>query len=359
MAYVVRKTKGSWKVQLETYPDGKRTARSVKGKELRDLGVLPEMPFEHVKLVLKDINKRVNLVAIDIKRSKISARLESEAAAQVRYLPEHLVKEFEAELNALPDPKNVASYWRATKRLICTTKIPPNDWRRQKQALYNYFEQQCFSDAYAKKIFRMLNMWGEFWALRTGSQYTITPPPKGHARARIRKTYEASRRQNKASSGLTVEILATLKELPREQQNWLHVSLWFGLRPGEMRNLARPELTYFSKEGEQEALNVKQTKLSNLPDDDQWKIIPVLYPEQRVACDMVRKHALATPLPKTLQRHTKGNYKLYAGRKGFGPLMWERGHDIVEVSSWLGHKSIDRTYKDYMKWQKLKLRKVS
>jgi len=41
---------------------------------------------------------------------------------------------------------------------------------------------------------------------------------------------------------------------------------------------------------------------------------------------------------------------------GKSNAVWGRGHDVVEVSSWLGHKSIDRTYRDYMRWTKLKLR---
>ena len=103
-------------------------------------------------------------------------------------------------------------------------------------------------------------------------------------------------------------------------------------------------------------LCVQQTKLINLPEEEQWKSIPILYPEQRIAVEFIRAGNLEKPLPKTLKRYTLGNHHLYAGRKGFGPLMWGRGHDVVEVSSWLGHKSIDRTYRDYMKWRKVKLR---
>jgi hypothetical protein len=131
------------------------------------------------------------------------------------------------------------------------------------------------------------------------------------------------------------------------------------LRPQEVRNLNRgPEFSYFDHNNEEnvDVLNVLQTKLVNLSEEDQWKGIPILHPEQREAAMMVQKGIFEEPLPKTIKRYTLGNHHLYAGRKGFGPLMWGLGHDVVEVSSWLGHKSIDRTYRDYMKWKRLKIR---
>ena len=360
MGYVVRTKKAKWYVQLETYPGGKRTARTLKSEALARLGIRPDMELANVKLVLKGINKREELVRIDIKKERIAERLENEFTAEILYLPAHLVVEFERELAAHPGPKKLLSNWRAAKRLVAVVKIPSHDWKRQKQGLYNYFEQKRLSDAYAKKIIRVLNMWGEFFAAKTGGQYNLVPTPRDHAKGRIRKAYEASRRQDKASSGLTLELLRELKKtLTPEQYNWVFVSLWFGLRPEEMRNLDNPSLTEFVTVDGQECLHVKQTKLSALPDDEQWKLIPIRYPEQRLAAEIIKTRAAAIPLAKTIQRHTKGNYKLYAGRKGFSPLMWDKGHDIVEVSSWLGHKSIDRTYRDYMRWQKLKLRKVA
>jgi hypothetical protein len=362
MGYIVRKLKSTWCVQLECYPEGRRRAKTVKGPDLARLGIRPDMSLEHVKLVLKGLNEREKEMRWDVKRQAISKRMEDETRTRVLYLPEHLLEEFQGELRSLPDSKKLASNWRAAIRLIEHVKVPPHDWKRLKQTLYNYFEEKRFSDAYAKKIIRLLNLYGEFFSVKTQTPFAIVPYPKGHAKGRIRRTYEASRRQDKASDGLTVALLEQLKgSLSREQHNWMYVSLWFGLRPQEMRGLGNPALTYFSIDTEKgvELLNIKQTKLSNLPEDSQWKGIPILYPEQRLAAEMIRKQATATPLPKTIQRYTKGNHKLYAGRKGFGPLMWDKGHDIVEVSSWLGHKSIDRTYSDYMKWQKLKLRRIA
>ncbi len=363
MGYTVRTKRGRWYVQLETYPEKtKRVARTIKGQALANLGIRPDMPLEHVKLVLKDLNRKDRTQRWDAKRLKIEGRLEDQKRAFVQRLPAHLVKEFEEELSSFPDTRHVFVIWRATMRMLLALDIPLKELRRRRQAVYNYFETKKLSSAYAKKIIPMLNRWGEFFADKTGEPFSLVPLPTGHAKGRIRKAYEANRRQDKASDGLTSEILAAIKnDLPREQHNWLFVSLWFGLRPQEMRNLGNPSLTYFSHDPDKnvELLNVKQTKLSNLPEDSQWKGIPILYPEQRLAAEMIRKQATATPLPKTIQRYTKGNHKLYAGRKGFGPLMWDKGHDIVEVSSWLGHKSIDRTYMDYMRWQKLKLRRIA
>ena len=38
---------------------------------------------------------------------------------------------------------------------------------------------------------------------------------------------------------------------------------------------------------------------------------------------------------------------LYGGRKGFTGLMSKRGHSKGNISRWLGHMSLNRTYQDY------------
>jgi hypothetical protein len=362
MGYTVRKKSGRWYVQYETYPDGKRTAKTVAGEDLARLGIQDHMSIEDVKLIIKDVNRHERKTRWDAKRFRIQERMEADAVVTVKTLPRTFVSEFEDELHSYPNWKKLLSNWNRAKKLIATLNIPSDQWKRRKQAIYNYFEENRLSDAYAKKVIRVMNLWGDFYSQKTGTAFSILPTPKGHAKSRIRKKYESSRKVAKASEGLTEDLLRSIKQTMMPlQYNWLFISLWFGLRPNEMRNLDKAQLTYVTYDPDKKLyfLNIKQTKLSNLSDDLQWKIIPVLYPEQKAALELINSKSYDEPLPKTVRLHSKGNYKLYAGRKGFGPLMWDKGHDIVEVSSWLGHKSIDRTYADYMNWKKLKLRFVA
>lgn len=360
MAYVIRKrATGTWCLQYETYPEGKRTARTIPKSDYPKLGLKVDVTIEQAKSIVTSLNKRERKERWDLKRLKIEDRLKDEARREMGNVPPELVEEFEKELNDFPNHRAVLSNWRAARRLIIGLNIPAEEWKRRVQAIYNYFQDKHLSDAYAKKIIIVMNLWGDFLASRTKIVYIPIKAPSGHARGRIRRAYELTRRRDKASDGLTMELLGLIKsDINRLHWNYLFVSLWFGLRPQEMANLKKSDLTFFSKEAGVDLLNVKQTKLSNLPDEDQWKAIPILYPEQRVAAEIIKKGELKRPLPKTIRFHTQGNHHLYAGRKGFSYLMWDKGHDIVAVSSWLGHKSIDRTYRDYMKWKKLKLRKA-
>jgi integrase len=41
------------------------------------------------------------------------------------------------------------------------------------------------------------------------------------------------------------------------------------------------------------------------------------------------------------------NTTLYGGRKGFTDLMLANDQDFVHISQWMGHSSIERTWKNY------------
>ena len=53
------------------------------------------------------------------------------------------------------------------------------------------------------------------------------------------------------------------------------------------------------------------------------------------------------PLNKTVQKCISEAVTLYGGRKGFTDLMLERRQSLEDVSTWLGHATIERTWRSY------------
>lgn len=361
MGYFIRVRKSGWALLRTHYENGKCIGSMIPEKDLVEHLFNVTMTLEEAREQAKRLNKEIHEDSWLQKREAIRNRKKRELRERINHLPDILCSNFEEELLSRPDAKRMKSRWRAARKLIKTVAVPCHDWKRRSASIYNYFEEKVLSPDYAKKIIQVMNMWGEFYASKTDTPYQPLKCPSGYTKGRMLRAYRANQLKCKASDGLTLDQLRTLKnDLSTEQYNWVFISLWFGLRPQEMRNLNKgSRFTYFERDDENDIdiLYILQTKLVQLPEEDQWKRIPILCAEQRKAVHMIQTGIFEEPLPKTIKRYTKGNHHLYAGRKGFGPLMWGLGHDVVEVSSWLGHKSIDRTYRDYMKWKRVKLRK--
>jgi integrase len=50
---------------------------------------------------------------------------------------------------------------------------------------------------------------------------------------------------------------------------------------------------------------------------------------------------------KTLKKLFGGQTTCYSGRKGFTDLMQSNGQKLEDISLWLGHRSIEMTWKHY------------
>lgn len=360
MGYFVRKRKKGWSVIKTYYKNGTCFTSCIPASEYPQHFFNSLMTIEEAKIQAKRLNRELHASKWIKKRELLKERTQNKDRESMPFLPTALLCAFEDELQTLHDPKRLQSIWRAARKLIKEVNIPPEDWKRRSQVIYTYFEKQHLSPDYAKKIIRVMNLWGEFYSAKTKIAYQRLICPSGFAAGRILRAYRKHLKRDKASEGLTPVLLNKIgTSLVAKQHHWLHISLWLGLRPQELRNLRKGrEYNYFyhDKASGVDVLNILQTKLINLPEEDQWKSIPIIYPQQKIAAEYIISNDFEEPLSRTIKRYTSGNHHLYAGRKGFGPLMWELGHDVVEVSSWLGHKSIDRTYRDYMKWKRLKLR---
>jgi len=53
------------------------------------------------------------------------------------------------------------------------------------------------------------------------------------------------------------------------------------------------------------------------------------------------------PLMKTIRSHFGDDIDLYGGRKGFSDLMLSKHQTLENISVWMGHSTLDRTWRSY------------
>jgi integrase len=133
-----------------------------------------------------------------------------------------------------------------------------------------------------------------------------------------------------------------------ELYNWIYLSVWFGLRPKEVDNLHEENFWRVEKLWNgRRVLWVYQTKVIALPEEDRWKPIPILYAQQEEGLNILNTNNFKRPWAKTVRFHFGKDVTLYGGRKGFTDLMLAKGHTIENISIWMGHSTINRTWKSY------------
>ena len=367
MPYEVKKRpqrkdgKQSWYILWAKYGTNKHTSRFVSRKEWPSIGFNEEMTLEEARALAKSINTEANLKRLEEKRNNIQEKLTKESKVQSIFLPRVFVDAFEREWIRKQDTKaNLNSHWRAAKRVLASLELHPNEWANDPTPLFREFTKRKWSLSYSEKLLRIMNEWGIFISKKTHKFFIPVKPPKGKARERIRDAYFESKKKTKKSVPITPEDLAKAKsKLQKADYNWVWISLWFGLRPAEVDNLT-DETKFRLEEDPARKLTVLwvyQPKLSSLPRDERWKLIPVLYKEQKEALRIVREEEFKRPLVKTLEAHLKPGATPYAGRKGFHALMSAKGNTFEDISAWMGHRSLDRTWLDYVERLKVSLKK--
>ncbi len=92
-----------------------------------------------------------------------------------------------------------------------------------------------------------------------------------------------------------------------------------------------------------------QAKLTALAKDKRWKHIPLIHPEMVQSLADIQKQVPRKPLVKTIKAAAPHLPKigLYSGRKGFTDLMLSLGQSLENVAMWMGHASIERTWRNY------------
>ncbi len=141
-----------------------------------------------------------------------------------------------------------------------------------------------------------------------------------------------------------------LQKLPEGQYEYVHATFYFGLRPSELDSILKDKSNFkITASSGVKVLNVNQSKLSSIAEDKRWKGIPAILPEQLEAIKNLQSGKIKKPLLKTIKKILTDHptIGLYSGRKGFTDLMLSYNQTLEDISAWMGHKSIDRTWKHY------------
>lgn len=367
MGYRVKKFEkkdGSFgfKVLHEIFENGRRVNRGIPKDTWHTLGFSPSSSFEEAKARAQQLNALAHLRRHEARRARIIERQRIEEVTQSAFLPEPLVKEFEETrlFGRFPNGARdkTASYWRAARRVIAELKVEPKDWCFEAVRFYDYFRRKEFSPAYVQKLLRILNLWGSYVARKQEKPFDPIPAPRGVERVRLSDSAKKKKNKqgNKRSAPLTPSMLEAKRELLKaEHYAWLYLSVWCGLRPVEVDGLKQADTWRVEYEGKTPVLYVYQSKLVALEEEERWKPIPLFLPEQKKVLKLLEAPK-KRPLAKTLRSHFGERVTTYGGRRGFTDLMLARGQSLEDISVWLGHTTIERTWRSYKNRQRVSFR---
>lgn len=248
--------------------------------------------------------------------------------------------------------------WRAAQKLIVAIRLEPSEWFYHATQIYDYFHQHKYSVRYAQCVLKMANLWGFYFCKKMNRPFLPVAAPRGYERQRIiEANYEKTKGVSRASLPVSpAELSATREQINEPNFNWIFISVWLGLRPQEIDNLKKSDHWRVEILGNgRKVFWVFQTKIVVLPKEDRWKPIPIVFSEQEKAFEMVTSGIFARPLTKTLTKHFGEGVTCYAGRKGFTDLMLSKNQSLENISIWMGHSSLSRTWRSYKQRRKYHL----
>lgn len=368
MGYQVPKhhNKRGWKILHVRYEAGKRIYRGVPLTEYAQLGVRTDMTREQAIAALEHLNAQAELARHERKRNVIGDRLKAERLADMAFMPDDLLAEFE-RTRLDPERPKLRSYWKKATEILGELRLEPKDWDDAADRFFRAFARRRMSPNYVRQVLPLLNAWGKFVAKRTQTFFIPLPTMRGGHYKTVAEAYYSKvghHAGNRESAPLTPKLLAEkAPRLKERHYRWLYLSVWFGLRPIEVDLLRKPssKRTWWVEEHEgTPVLWVYQTKLKGVHPDKRVKYIPCITPEQRQGLTYIGP-ALKRPLQKTMSLVFTGGdpITLYGGRKGFEELMKARGQSFENVSAWLGHTSVVRTYQNYYNRHKVRWDKAA
>ncbi len=370
-----KKSAPHWKVQFVSYKneDIKDSTASkpklewdVKKPRWYALGFHPHMTLEEARARAKQLNAQLHIKNQE-KRVRIIAKEQDKTRRRYdAVLPQEFVAEFEDRFIRKRDSqteqklrKSTRAYitWRAAQRLIIAISVEPSEWFYHTHRIYDYFFNQKMSLRYLQGVLRMANLWGFFISRKLGHPFLPVSSPRGYERQRlIDANLEKTNTARPSKPISPMELTNVDGKLNQKNANWLFLSIWFGLRPKEIDSL-QDKATWNLQllHGERKVLWVFQTKVVSLPHEERWKPIPILFEEQQIALRIIESGHFQRPLGKTLRKHFGVGVTTYAGRKGFTDLMLSKGQSLENISVWMGHSTLQRTWRNYKNKQRFHL----
>lgn len=383
MGYFIRalpwkKSLPKWKVQFVSYKkeDIKKSPAKKPKKEWdvdrdrwRSLGFHNLMNLEEARVRVRQLNAQRHLKEQE-KRIQLRKLEEEQYAKRIdSVLPIEFVAEFEQRFLRTRDSetarglrKKSRAYvlWKAAQKLIYEMQIDPSDWLYSAHEIYDYFHRRKLSLRYSLAILKFVNLWGFFISKKLARPFHPVPIPRGYERQRLLDSfYEKDRRKVAvASKEIEPERLDEIREKTNQPNfNWIYLSVWFGLRPQEDDNLHNASLWRLETlETGRKILWVFQTKIIALPPEDRWKPIPIIFEQQEFALRIIESGVFKRPLTKTIRKHFGQGTTLYGGRRGFVDLMLSKRQALENISIWMGHSTLDRTWRSYKQRRKFHIR---
>jgi integrase len=358
------RTKGldRWYLKHEFYIDGVRKEVTVPKPVTFELGFNPAWSIIQAKARCSQLNRERK-----IERGQ-HVRTGRKAAFQVlvdaTYFPSEDVQGFLAHLDEVTHGssnhlKKLHSHFATVQKMVCALKITPDKYSVSANRIYKWLQERRFSVDYSKKIIANLNLWARYVSRLRGTYFEVVRAPKGRVRSAIEGAQIGQRGVRRAAKPLSIELLAKAKNiLSVEHYNWLHLSLWFGLRPTEVDLLHDKDTWRLETQGELNVLAVYQTKLMDVSIERRWKYIPILFTEQKKSLEIINSGLFKRPHSKTTQKHLGAGITLYSGRKGFQDIALSRGQLFQDIADYLGHSSVETTFKHYRDRTRVRVSKV-
>lgn len=369
MGYYVRVFKPKskpvhWKLQFVSHKK-KHTIESKAKKPKKEwdvpkarwysLGFQVSMTVEQAKARAKQLNAKLHLK----RREELHLAFDREAQMlQTKFnaaIPELYKNEFEQKyvhgrMNGPEWRKRFLRTWRAVQKLLLEVQTDPADWYDEMFKFYDYFHERQYSFSYIRRILQLTNLWGYFLSRKMGHPFARVPMPRGKERERILDAYFNKKGRHVCESDpiSPVQLEDVKDKINEANYNWLYLSVWLGLRPREIDQLHDSKLFKIQHTGDQTALLwVYQTKLVAVPPRYRWKLIPIVFTGQSDVVKIIESGHFKRPLNKTIQSHFGKFTTLYGGRKGFTDLMLDHQQQLENISQWMGHSTIERTWKNY------------
>ncbi len=369
MGFYIRELKNKrqaphWKVQFLSHKKAEtkdstakrpRKEWDISKERWGSLGFQPAMSSDQARARAKQLNAQRASKWQEERRKKFNDLQKDLNQKFTASIPELYKEEFELKYltGRFQNPgwkKRFFTNWNATQKMLIEVQLDPVDWYDNYYLFYDYFCKQQYSFSYICKILVTTNLWGHFLSRKLGQSFTKLQIPKGSEKARLLDAYFKKCGQHvKQSDPVTPAQLERVKsKIKKENYNWLYLSVWLGLRPQEIDQLKDEQYVRLQKNiGGAPTLWVYQTKLVSVPPRYRWKLIPIIFKEQKEALKIIRSKNFRRPIAKIIKKYFGPHTTLYGGRKGFTDLMLSNHQDFIHISQWMGHSSIERTWRNY------------
>ncbi len=348
-SYYVRARKSGWSLYHQTFKNNKKTDTLVNPLAFIELGFIFTWNLEEARKRSSILNKEKTLH--QAKARNAASVLDRIVTVDSLLFPEETIRLFLERTERENEGteyhlKKVFSHFLKVQRLCKDLEMLPHQYKENEKLIYKWFASQKVSLDYTQKLIALLNKWGTFVSRKDGRFFEPIAPVRGLSRQRIRESHEDKKGVRTESEVISPDMLELKKtKLSQENYNFLYITVWFGLRPFELKSIKNIDVRR-NTEG-LEFLVVYQSKLVTLEKSKRYKAIPILLKEQKKGLEIITSGKLKAPIYKKMREVFGEGYGLYAGRKGFADLMLNKGYAIEDISLWLGHSSIETTWSHY------------